>query len=99
MCFGAGNMQKEADTQQTSDGADDEDSQATSESCPSSLDSRVSLGNDYEGGRSPPQPVQNKRTYKARASAKKPSVRLDRILPLKGLCVCLKAAMFFLGVA
>lgn len=80
----------------TSESDHEQASQATSSARTSSA-SRVSLGVVSTGGRSPKPRAMNVRRYKARAGAKKPSIRLDKILPSHGLLVCVKAAMFLLG--
>lgn len=88
---------QDGETVKTSECDDEQASQATSSAHTSSA-SRVSLGAASQGGRSPGPRAMNVRRYKARVGAKKPSIRLDKILPTQSLLVvCVKAAMFLLG--
>jgi hypothetical protein len=88
------------DSEKTSDAEDDEQaSQATSVASSGSGESKVSLGYDSEDGKPPLKRTHAKRMYRARAGSKKPSISLDRVMPVKGVTVCIRAGMFLLGVS
>ena len=88
-------------SEKTSDADGDGDegaSQATSVASSGSALSKVSLASGSEDERLPMKRGEAKRRYKNRTCTKKPSVSLGRILPVQSLLVCVRAAMFLLGV-
>lgn len=88
---------QEAKSELTSDDAASDaggfETEGTSE-C--SDESAISLGNASSADERKPY-VKQSRVYKARVVSGKPSVRLHTVLGGHGLCVCFKAALFFLG--